>query len=73
MTKDENTARDCASRNVDAYIPGWGCPHTFLSDRGAEFISQVRTVYEMLGAVEKCTNSYHPQTNGMVETLNHTL
>ena len=48
--------------------------YTFLSDRGTEFISQVsRAVYETLGAVKKFTSSYHPQTNEMVERLNHTL
>ena len=41
MTKEEKTARGCAARIVDDYIPRWGCPHTFLSDRGTEFISQV--------------------------------
>ena len=34
MTKDEKTAKGCASQIVDDYIPRWGCPHTFLSDRG---------------------------------------
>ena len=34
MTEDEETARGCASRIVDDYIPRRGCPHTFLSDRG---------------------------------------
>ena len=28
---------------------------------------------ETLGTVKKFTSSYHPQTNGMVERLNHTL
>ena len=74
MTKDEKTARGCASKLVDDYIPRWGCPYTFLSDRGTEFISQVsKAVYETLGEVKKFTSSYHPQTNGMVERLNHTL
>ena len=73
MTKDEKTARSCASKIVD-YIPRWGCPHIFVSDRGTKFISQVsRAVYETLGTVNKSTSSYHPQTNGMVERLNHTL
>ena len=27
----------------------------------------------MLGSVKKYTSSYHPQTNGMVEGLNHAL
>ena len=74
MTEYEKTARGCASKLVDDYIPRWGCPHTFLSDRGTEFISQVsRAVYQTLGPVNNLTSSYHPQTNEMVERLNHTL
>ena len=73
MTKDEKTARGHASKIVD-YIPRRGCPHTFLSDRGTEFIYQVsRAVYETIGTIKKFTSSYHPQTNGMVGRLNHTL
>ena len=53
MTKDEKTARRCASKIVHDYIAKWGCPYTFLSDRGTEFISQVsRAVYEALGTVK---------------------
>ena len=75
MTKDEKTARGCASNLVvDEYTPRWGCPHTLLSDRGTELISQVsRAVYQTLGAVNNFTSSYHPQTNGMVKRINHTL
>lgn len=62
MTKDQKIARGCVSRIVNDYTPRWGCPHTFSSDRGTEFISQVsRAVYETLGAVQKFTSSYHPQ------------
>ena len=56
MTKDKQTARGCASKIVDDYVPRSGCPHTFLSDRGTEFISQVsRAVYETLGTVNNFT------------------
>ena len=73
MTKDEKTARGCALKIVD-YIPRWGCPHTFSSDRGAEFISQVsRDVYETLETVNKFQSFIYPQTNGLVERLNHAL
>ena len=34
ITKEEKTMEDCAARLVHDYIPRWGCPHTFLSDRG---------------------------------------
>ena len=74
MTKNEKTARGCALKIGDDYIPRWWCPHNFLSNRGTEFISQVsRAVYETLEAVNKFPSSYHPQTNVMVDRLNHTL
>ena len=41
MTIEEETARGCATPMVDDYIPKCGCPHTHLSDRGAELISHV--------------------------------
>lgn len=74
LTKGEKNTGGCAARLVNDYIPRWGYPHTFLSDRGAELVSKVcRRVLKMLGSVNKYTSSYHPQTNGMVERLNHTL
>ena len=48
MTKNEKTARGCALKIGDDYIPRWWCPHNFLSNRGTEFISQVsRAVYDI--------------------------
>ena len=74
ITAAEKSAKGCAYILVNSYIPRWGTPHTFLSDRGAEFTNDVcRNVFRMLGAVKKFTSSMHPQTNGMVERLNHTL
>ena len=74
ITPEEHSATGCAAIIVNDYVPRWGCPHTFLSDRGSEFTSAVcKAVYEMMGAVKRFTSSYHPQTNGMVERLNHTL
>ena len=60
----------CTARLVHDDIPRWGCPHTFVSDRSPEFVSVVcQGVFKMISSVKKYTNSYHPQTNGMVETL----
>ena len=70
ITKGEKNTEGCADRLVHDYIPRWGCPHTFLSGRGPEFASVVN---QDLDSVKKYTSSYHPQTNGMVERLNHTL
>ena len=74
ITKGENNTGGCAAWLVNDYIPRWGRPHTFLSDRGAELALNVRRgFFKVLGSVKKCMSSYHPQTNGMVERLNHTL
>lgn len=66
MTKDEKTARGCASKIVEIVGTrhrdgGFHIRSTFLSDRGTEFTSQVsRAVYETLGVVKKPTSSFHP-------------
>ena len=41
LSADEKTTQGCAAKLVHYYIPRWGCPHTFLSDRGPEFVSTV--------------------------------
>ena len=72
LSADEKTTQGCAAKLVHDYIPPWGCPHTFLSDSGPEFVSTVcRAIFRMLGAVKRF--STHAQTNDMVERLNHTL
>ena len=57
MAKEQKTAEGYADLLVHDYIPRWGCPHAWLSDRGTEFTAKVaRVVYEMLGAVERNTS-----------------
>ena len=74
LSADEKTTQGCAVKLVHDYIPRWDCPHTFLSDRGPEFVSTVcREIFRMLGAVNIFTSSAHAQTTGMVERLNHAL
>ena len=74
LTKAEKCAKGFVAILVNEYIPKWGCPKVWLSDRGPEFATGVaKGVYKMLGSVKKFTSSYHPQTNGMVERLNHTV
>ena len=74
LSADEKTTQGSVAKLLHDYIPRWGCPHTFLSDRGPEFVSTVcREISRMLWAVKKFTSSAHAQTNGMVEWLNHTL
>lgn len=74
LTSEEKTAMGCASKLADDYIVRWGCPRYLLSDRDAEFTAKVaKDVYRMLGTKKRFTSSFHPQTNGCVERLNHTV
>ena len=75
LTSEEKTAIGCASSKLaEDYVVRWGCPKYLLSDRGSEFTAKVaRDVYRMLGAKKRFTSSFHPQTNGCVERLNHTV
>ena len=34
LSADEKTTQGCEAKLVHDYIPRWGCPYTFLSDRG---------------------------------------
>lgn len=74
LTSDEKTATGCATKIADDYIIRWGCPKYLLSDRASEFTAKVaQDVYRMMGAKKRFTSSFHPQTNGCVERLNHTI
>lgn len=55
-------------------MPNWGCSEHLLSDDRSQVSSELsRTIYKLLGTLELSTSFYHPQTNGSVEHLNHTL
>ena len=74
LPADEKPTQGCAAKLVHDYIPQWGCRHTFLSDRGPEFVSTVcREIFRMLGVVKRFTSSARAQTNDIVQRLNHTL
>ena len=68
------TAAGTANIFVNHYIPSWGCPARLLSDNGSQFSSDLsQAIYKLLGTTKLHTSSYHPQTNGGVERLNHTI
>uniref|UniRef100_A0A8C6W051 Gypsy retrotransposon integrase-like protein 1 n=1 Tax=Nothobranchius furzeri TaxID=105023 RepID=A0A8C6W051_NOTFU len=51
-----------------------GLPSEILSNRGPQFISRVWTDFaNRLGAKVCLTSSFHPQTNGQVESMNQEL
>ena len=68
------TAVDVAQFMIDKIILRHGCPHTIISDRGKCFLAGVtQELLQMLETNHLTTTSYHPQTNGLCERLNHTL
>ena len=74
VTAAEYTAEGTANVLVNKYIPLWGCPRTILSDNGLQFCSKLsQAVYRLLGVRKLATSSYHPNGNGGVERVKHTM
>ena len=52
----------------------FGCAKRLITDQGREFINGINThLQALLGTEHRMTSAYHPQSNGMVEKLNHTI
>ena len=68
------TAEGTANILVNKCIPLCGCPRTILSDNGLQFSSKLsQAVYQLLGVPKLATGSSHPNDNGGVEWVNHTI
>ncbi|CAB1102179.1 unnamed protein product [Ectocarpus sp. CCAP 1310/34] len=62
------------SHFVNQYMTKWGCPTTLLSDNGLHFCSKLSVaIYEVMKIKKVTPSSYHPQTNGGTERVNHTM
>lgn len=69
----DQTATTVAQTLVEI-ISRHGVPAKLLSDRGANFLSDLlHEVYALLGIKKINTSAYHPQTDGLVERFNRTL
>ena len=67
------TAETIAQALVEV-ISRHGVPAKLLSDRGANFLSDIlQEVYKLLGIKKVNTSAYHPQSDGLVERFNRTL
>ena len=74
VTAAEFTAEGTANILVNQCIPLWGCPRTVFSDNGLQFCSKLsEAVYQLLGVRKLATSSYHPDCNGDIERVNHTM
>lgn len=74
ITPEDMSSVGVARVLVDQYSTQHGSPHTLLSDRGSQFMSELaKSVYTQMGCRKLSTTAYHPQCNGMVERFMQTL
>ena len=74
VTAAEFTAEGTANILINRYIPLWGCPRSILSDNGLQFCSKLsQAVYTLVGVRKIATSSYHPNRNGGMNRVNHTI
>ena len=67
-------AYDVAVAFVNEWVFKYGTPHTLLSDKGSQFVSEFfMQVCEVLSVDNMFTATYHPQTNGQAERFNRSL
>ncbi|KZR97474.1 Uncharacterized protein APZ42_007630, partial [Daphnia magna] len=67
-------AEDVAEFFVNQIFLRHGAPEQIITDRGKCFVAELtQAVVKKLHTNHKTTSSYHPQANGAVERMNHTL
>ena len=70
----DQRAETVARLLVENVVCRHGVPEELLSDRGANFLSELmQSVCDLLGMKKVNTSGYHPQTDGLVEKFNSTL
>ena len=72
--KDHATAKETARILLRRVFSQHGCPRVLVSDRGAQFDSELwRQLWGMLGTRVHLATTHHPQSNGLTERMNRTL
>ena len=67
-------AEDVAEFFVNQIFLRHGDPERIITDQGKFFVAELtQSVVKKLHTNHKTTSSYHPQANGAVERMNHTL
>ena len=70
----KNNAIAAAEKMYNEYIPHYGFPLKFHSDKGGEFCNKLQRRLQQLAGIEQSnTTSYHPEGNGQVERVNRTV
>ena len=63
------SASTVAEAFMRVWVPYFGVPRQLVSDRGTQFLSSLFTSLCTFLGVHHTPTSYHPCTNGLVETL----
>ena len=70
----DQTAVKTANALVDHWISRFGCPHSFHSDQGRKFETNIfEQLMQLLGMDKTRTTPFHPQSNAVIERMNKTL
>ena len=71
--KDMSVA-ELGRKYVDCIVRYHGTPSEIVSDRGAQFTSNLwKSMQRALGTKQALSSAYHPQTDGQTERLNQIL
>ena len=74
VTAADFTSEGTANILLNWYISLWGFPRSILPDNGLRFCSKLsHNVYQLLRVRKIATSSYHPNGDGGVEDVNHTM
>jgi hypothetical protein len=72
--KHPYTTSSMAKAFIDHIVRLHGMPRSIMSDRDKVFVSSFwKTLFQLHGISLKMSSSYHPQTDGQTEVINHTL
>ena len=70
----DSKTETCAKAFIRHWLARFGVPTSMVSDRGAQFTSDLwKELNKLLGINASTTTAYHPQANGMVERLHRHL
>ena len=68
------TAQDVISAFLSGWVQRWGFPVEIITDRGSQFRSrEFQDMLTKFGVKHNMTVSYHPQSNGLIESFHSVL
>ena len=68
------TAEEVTRVLMEKLISYFGTPAVIISDQGTHFVNKIMNEFAKAFKINKfCTTAYHPQSNGGIERMHHTL